>query len=132
MLGVLGADVVCAPYNTSQLQAHGCPPDVPEVEWARDIQATRMRAAAMANCYFVVAAGKGGRERGVDYIADSMVISPWGEILRRASTEGDEVVAVEVDLAEVERFRAGGRYQRRVPSAYAPLTAPLPVRTGDR
>ena len=131
VLGVLGAQVVCAPYNTSTRQAHGCPPGVSELEWARDLQTTRMRAAAMASGFYVIAAGKGGRERDIDYIADSMIISPWGEVIRRATSSGDELVTAEVDLEEVARFRQGGRYARRVPSAYAPITAPIAEWIGE-
>lgn len=124
VLGLSGAEVVCAPYNTSTRQAYGRPRDMSELEWARDIQATRMRAAAMANGFYIIAAGKGGRERGEQYIADSMIISPWGEIVARARTTSDELVTVEIDLAEVAAFREGGRYSdRRVPTAYNLLTA---------
>jgi len=126
VLGLRGAEVVCAPYNTSTHQAHGCPPHVSEIDWARDLQVTRMRAAAMSNGFYVIAPGKGGRERDVDYIADSMIISPWGEVIARARTNGDELVVAEIDLEEVAKFRKGGRYERRVPAAYAAITATDP------
>jgi predicted amidohydrolase len=77
-----------------------------------------------------VAPGKAGVERGLQYIGDSMVIGPWGNILRRARSDGDELVICDLDLAEAAEVRASlGLAQRRRPEAYRALVegAVLPV-----
>jgi predicted amidohydrolase len=53
----------------------------------------------------VVAAAKGGVEEGVDSLAESCVIAPSGEIVARAATTGDEVVAARCDLDWCNRYK---------------------------
>ncbi|MEO8540355.1 MAG: nitrilase-related carbon-nitrogen hydrolase, partial [bacterium] len=63
---------------------------------------------------------KAGRERGVQYIGGSLVIAPDGEILKRAKTNGDEVVQAEIDLEKVAAIRKRLNHEEnRRPEVYA-------------
>lgn len=122
VLALNGAEIVAAPYNTSVQVPHDR--DAPEgsVHELRRIQHLRMAAAALTNGYVVVAAGKGGVERGVEYVADSQVIDPWGRARARAVGSADELVVAEVDLvAELEGRDAMRQLVRRRPDLYTAL-----------
>jgi N-carbamoyl-D-amino-acid hydrolase len=100
-LGLADAEIVVTPYNTSTNVAHNPRSGRSAVETLRYQQPLRMCAGANQNGYFVVAPGKAGVERGVPYIGDSMVIGPWGDILTRAASEGDELVIADLALADI-------------------------------
>jgi predicted amidohydrolase len=69
-----------------------------------------MRARAIENGCFVLAAAQGGRhENGRETFGHSLVIDPWGRIVAEGGTEPGVIVA-EVDPAEVAAARA------RIPS----------------
>ncbi len=88
-----------------------------------------MRARAIENTAFVLAAAQGGRhEDGRDTFGHSLVVDPWGRIL----AEGDAdpgVVMAKIDTAEVTAARG------RIPSlqhgrrfeVIAPSTEPVPL-----
>jgi predicted amidohydrolase len=131
-LGLADAELVVTPYNTSTNVAHNPRSGRSAVETLRYQQPLRMCAGANANGYFVVAPGKAGVERGVEYIGDSMVIGPWGDVLARARTDGDELIVQDIDLDET--LEAKGHLNlagRRRPETYGILTeptaAPAPV-----
>jgi predicted amidohydrolase len=131
-LGVAGAEIVITPYNTSTNVPHNPRSGLSAVETLRQQQPLRMCAGANMNGYFVVAPGKAGVERGVEYIGDSMVIGPWGNILHRARSDGDELVIADVDLDHATEVKARlDLANRRRPDAYRalvePAAAPLPV-----
>lgn len=131
-LGLAGAEIVITPYNTSTAVPHNPRSGRSAVETLRQQQPLRMCANANMNGYFVVAPGKAGVERGVTYIGDSMVIGPWGDIERRARSEGDELVIADLDLADVDEARAHLDFaHKRRPDAYRALVEPaeaaLPV-----
>ena len=48
---------------------------------------------------------KCGVEDGAHMIGGSVIVAPSGEIVARARSEEDEVIAAEVDLAMADRFR---------------------------
>lgn len=126
VLGLRGADIVFAPYNTcadSPRIALACPDESERLPWLQDSNAVRMRASAHMNGYFVVGAGKAGVEWDRTYIGDSLVISPWGDVLARAETNGDELVVATYQPDAVAAFRSTGHYDRREPSSYADLVA---------
>ncbi len=130
-LGIAGAEIVITPYNTSTNVPHNPRSGLSVVETLRQQQPLRMCAGANMNGYFVVAPGKAGVERGVEYIGDSMVIGPWGDIRRRAHTDGDELVIVDIDLAEAAEVQARlDLAHKRRPEAYRPLVAPAAVPVG--
>jgi predicted amidohydrolase len=130
-LGLAEAEIVITPYNTSVMVPHNPRSGLSAVETLRQQQPLRMCAGANMNGYFVVAPGKAGVERGVEYIGDSMVIGPWGNVLRRAASEGDELVIAEIDLAEAAEVRARlDLERRRRPESYRPLVELVPALAG--
>jgi deaminated glutathione amidase len=65
-----------------------------------------MRARAIENGCYVLAAAQGGRhENGRDTFGHSLVVDPWGRILAEGGTEPG-VVFADVDPAEVSAARA--------------------------
>lgn len=123
-LALEGAVIVAAPYNTSIHVAHHSRGERDSVDRLREQQAVRMRGSALMNGYFVVAAGKAGVEAGTPYIGDSMIISPWGDVLACAKSDRDELVWAESDLDlvfEAQEHLALSRKRR--PDLYGALTA---------
>jgi predicted amidohydrolase len=107
-LSINGADVIAIGYNT------------PVMNGGTLAQARRASELAMtAGAYFtgtaVIAAGKAGKENGTRFIGRSAVIAPDGSIVARAKTDGDEVVAGELDFERQDKIRqrwAFGRNRR--------------------
>ena len=126
VLALRGAEIVAAPYNTS---VHGPRPsdhssEAGSLAEIRRIQHLRMAASALMNGYYVVAAGKGGIERGVQYLADSQIIDPWGRVVGRATTDRDELIVAHVDIERGRRDRDIDLHlARRRPKLYALLSS---------
>lgn len=103
MYALQGAEVVVLGYNT--------PDSVPG--WFEEPHAKMfthllsLQGNAYQNALFVVAAGKSGFEDGHHLIGGSAIIAPSGEILSKASGEGDEVVQRSVDLDNAQQYREG-------------------------
>lgn len=53
-----------------------------------------------------IAAGKAGVEGGLPFIGASSVISHTGNVLARSTSDGDDLVAAEVDFAAAAEVRA--------------------------
>lgn len=69
-----------------------------------------LRARAIENGAFVMAAAQGGRhENGRETYGHSLVVDPWGRVIAEGGTEPGIIMA-DLDLAEVEKAR------QRVPS----------------
>jgi predicted amidohydrolase len=84
-----------------------------------------MQAGAYQNACWVVGAAKAGIEEGVAMMAGSAVISPHGEIMAQAQTEGDEIVDAVCDLDETlvgKRHEFNFAMHRR-PEHYQLITA---------
>jgi nitrilase len=65
-----------------------------------------LRARAVENLAYVVAPGQGGRHaNGRETYGHTMIVNPWGEVLRELP-HGPGVVAAECDLAELRARRA--------------------------
>ena len=93
-LALDGAQVLCVPsaFTATTGRAH----------WS-----TLLRARAIENHAFVVAAARAGPGDGApDTYGHSMVVDPWGEVLAEADGEGEAVLVVELDLDEVDARRA--------------------------
>ena len=97
-LALDGAELICIPYNTPTF---GRPP-----EEGHETAEILLRAAAIENQVFIVAAGKAGVEDGVEYIGGSEVISPEGKVLAKARTDGDELVVTTIDLDALTKLKA--------------------------
>lgn len=65
---------------------------------------TLLQARAIENQSFVVGVNRSGTDASLTYSGDSMLISPTGEILAHL-TEENQLMVVDIDLTEVERYR---------------------------
>ncbi|WP_077959944.1 carbon-nitrogen hydrolase family protein [Ensifer adhaerens] len=66
-----------------------------------------LRARAIENGLFVIAAAQGGRhEDGRETFGHSMIIDPWGRVLASAGPAGEAIVLADIDVAAVHAARA--------------------------
>ena len=66
---------------------------------------TLLRARAIENLAFVVAAAQGGKhENGRETHGDSMIVDPWGVVLDRLP-RGAGVVIADIDLSRMHGLR---------------------------
>jgi N-carbamoylputrescine amidase len=87
-----------------------------------DAWETMQRAHAIANGVFVVVVNRVGSEGGIRFWGQSFVADPFGRVLARASSDAEDVLVVECDLAEIERTRRHWPFLRdRRIDAYADL-----------
>jgi N-carbamoylputrescine amidase len=87
-----------------------------------DAWETMQRAHAIANGVFVAVVNRVGSEGGIRFWGQSFVADPFGRVLARASSDAEEVLVVECDLAEIERTRRHWPFLRdRRIDAYADL-----------
>jgi nitrilase len=65
-----------------------------------------LRARAIENLSYVLAPNQVGMDaRGMQAYGHSMIVSPWGEIIARASGEGQEIIFGDINMEEVRRAR---------------------------
>ena len=111
--------------------AIGWHPDDSPVERARQSEAWELmqRSHGIANGCFVIAVNRVGFEPapggsgGIGFWGGSFASAPDGRVLGRASAETEELLMVELDLADVERFRLEWPFLRdRRVDAYSGLT----------
>jgi predicted amidohydrolase len=88
-----GAELICVPYNTPTF---GQPKEA-----GQETSEVLLRAGAMENQVFVVAVGKAGVEDGAEYIGGSEIITPTGQVMAKAQTDGDELVVATIDLDDI-------------------------------
>jgi predicted amidohydrolase len=101
VLALQSADLVLLGYNTPSRvpgwkdQPHG---------WMFT-HLLSIQAGAYQNSVWVAAAAKCGVEDGAHMIGGSAIVAPSGEVVARAVSEDDEVIAAEVDLSLAEPYR---------------------------
>ena len=121
VLGLQGCELVLLGYNTP---VHNPPsPDQDALTWHHNTLS--MRAGAYQNGTWVVGVAKGGLEEGVHHMADSQIISPGGETVARAVSEGDEIItaACDLDLGRSYKEQIFNFSRHREPQAYGLITA---------
>ena len=98
LLADAGVDVVCIPSSFTAPTG--------EAHWEMFI-----RARAVENQCFVIAPGQAGiGAGGIPTYGNSMIVDPWGRILARASSQGEEVISALLDFQEMANIR------RRLPA----------------
>jgi 5-aminopentanamidase len=112
-----GAQLLCAPVNW---------PAAPRPEGERPAEVVRVQADAGVNRMFVAACDRTGRERGVDWIAGSVIADPDGYPLAAAPPpSGPITIAAECRLADA-LDKTVSRYSNihadRRPRLYGPVT----------
>ena len=121
VLGLQGVELVLLGYNTP---VHNPPsPDQDALTWHHN--RLSMQAGAYQNGTWVVGVAKGGLEEGVLHMADSQIVSPGGETVARAVTEGDELIsfACDLDLGRSFKEQIFNFARHREPQAYSLITA---------
>jgi predicted amidohydrolase len=113
-LGLRGAEIVLIGYNT------------PLSPLALDQNELVLRAGAYENSMFVVGVAKAGVEDGLELIGGSCIVGPLGQVLARAATTGDELVAARIDLDWMTPARKRWDFfSRRHPQHYGLITEPV-------
>lgn len=121
VLGLKGAELVVLGYNTPFHY-----PPAPEHD---HLQYFHNELSVQAGCYqngvWAAAVAKAGREEGCDLIGGSVVVSPLGEIVAKASTVDDEVIFARVDLDRCAEIKDNifAFAKHREPEDYAVITA---------
>jgi predicted amidohydrolase len=113
-LGLLGAEIILIGYNT------------PLSPLALAQNELVLRAGAYQNGLFVVGIAKAGVEDGMELIGGSCIVNPFGEVVARTTTSGDELVAARIDLDQMIPSRKRWNFfGRRHPEHYGLLTEPV-------
>jgi N-carbamoylputrescine amidase len=101
LTALAGAEIIFYPT------AIGWLPDEKEVYGASQHSAweTMMRSHAIANGVFVAAPNRVGREGRLQFWGASFVSDPYGNVIRRASHDAEEIVVVPCDLGLVDTAR---------------------------
>jgi N-carbamoylputrescine amidase len=101
LTALAGAEIIFYPT------AIGWLPDEKEIYGASQHSAweTMMRSHAIANGVFVAAPNRVGREGRLQFWGASFVSDPYGNVIRRASHEAEEIVVVPCDLSLVDTAR---------------------------
>ena len=94
VMGLQGVEVAMLGYNTPA--ENGVAPEGARLRMFHSH--LTMQAGAYQNGTYVIGTAKGGVEEGVPMLAGSCIIDPNGEIVAQARTEGDELVAADIDL----------------------------------
>jgi len=120
VLALQGCELALIGYNTP---IH-YPPDPSQDRLAGFHNTLVMQAGAYQNGMWVIGTAKGGVEEGVDFLAESCIIAPSGEIVARAHSAGDEIVIADCDLDACAAYKQTlfdfERYRR--PEVYGPIT----------
>jgi len=121
-VALMGAEFVFYPTAIGRIAGE----EPPEGDW-REAWETVQRGHAIANSVHVAAVNRVGSEGDIRFFGSSFVADAFGNVLARASETGEEVLVVEIDLAENEAVREGwGFFRNRRPETYGPLARKLP------
>ena len=100
VLGLQGAELVMLGYNTgaTRMVMQGNRRVMEPAHLAAEHNLLVMRAAAYQNCCWVAAVAKAGAEEGSNFLGDTCIIAPTGEIVAKAISLEDEVIVADCDL----------------------------------
>ncbi len=119
-LALGGAELILIGYNTPTHYA----PDPSQDPLQSFHSHLVMQAGAYQNGCFVIGVAKGGKEEGVDSLADSCVIAPTGRIIALTSHVADELAIADINLDLCRNYKETlfqfERYRR--PDAYGLIT----------
>jgi predicted amidohydrolase len=113
-----GSQLLCAPVNW---------PAAPRPDGERAAEVTRLQAGAGVNRMFIAACDRTGTERGVDWVAGSVIADPDGWLLAEAQHSQESVtITAECRLADARDKRVSKHsniHADRRPELYQPVTA---------
>lgn len=114
ILGLKGAEIIFYP------SAIGSEPDRPEYS-SQDAWETVIKAHGITNGLFIGALNRVGVEDEMSFYGGSFISNPFGEVLARGG-DGDEIVAAELNLKQIEEVRNLLQFYRdRRPETYGEL-----------
>lgn len=114
VLALQGAEIILNGYNTTL------------EPMALALNELVLRAGAYQNSVFVVGVAKAGVEDGVELVGGSCIIDPQGEVIAKASSKDDELVAMRIDLDRIIPMRKRWNFfARRHPEFYGLITEPV-------
>jgi len=102
VMGLKGAEMVVLGYNTPSDNVYA-PQEPPYLRVFHHMLS--LQAAAYQNGIWVVATAKAGKEDGFWLHGGSVIVAPTGEIVAKGTTEEDEVISYDCDLALGEYIR---------------------------
>ncbi len=106
-IGVMICYDVRFPELARKLTLEGAEILVVPAEWPHhrlDHWKTILRARAIENQLFVIAANRCGKQGMVRFCGNSMIVNPWGEVIANAD-EDEATVKAEIDLGLVAKYR---------------------------
>ena len=108
VMGLQGAELIMVGYNTgsTRMVIEGNRRVMEPAHLATEHNMLVMRAGAYQNCCWVVGVAKAGAEEGSDFLGDTCIIAPTGDVVAKAMGLGDEVIVADCDLS-------AGDYNRR-------------------
>src|SRR5262249_22706541 len=110
-LTLKGAEIVCSVW--AAFRKTDAPTDDP------DLFKHRAYTRALENGIFFLSCNRSGSQGRFSFLGRSVVISPHGKVLAASSTEDEEVIRAEIDLADVVSYRMStGVLADRRPIAY--------------
>ena len=113
-----GADIIFYPTAIGWIKGHTST----DGDW-HEAWKTIQRSHAIANGVHVAAVNRVGEEDDLTFWGGSFVCDAFGEILKEASADSDEILVVKVDLRKNISIREGwGFLRNRRPDTYAPIT----------
>lgn len=116
ILSMKGAELIVVPT------AESCPQE--KYDWYLDILTTvQAKSASICNGIFVGVSNRVGTEKEMRFMGSSYVTNPFGQIIKMANRETDEVLIVEIDIDEIRHARRIWPLLRdRRPETYKLLT----------
>jgi predicted amidohydrolase len=121
ILGLQGAELVLVPYCTGPYGRSGKSGASDRlIEFHNQLC---LQSGAYYNGCWVIGAAHGGGEDEVDYLTQSLIISPDGEIVAKSYTLEDELIDFTIDL-DVGQWKRQRLAIERRPDLYKILTEP--------
>jgi predicted amidohydrolase len=127
VMGLQGVEMVMLGYNTGSIDAFS--DEEPHLKMLQNH--ISMQAGAYQNRTWVVGVAKAGPEDGVPLMGGSVIISPSGQIVAQAVTQGDELITASCDLDHCTATKGTTlSLANRRPEFYGLITQPAPVEGG--
>ena len=121
-----GADIIFYPTAIGYIKDHTSD----DGDW-HDAWRTVQRAHAITNGVHIAAVNRIGEEGELEFWGGSFVCDSFGTILAEATTNSEEVIVTQLDLAKNKKVQEGwGFLQNRRPDTYQPLIENVQTSTG--
>ena len=118
-LTLRGAEIIFYPSAIGYL--HGDPLSYEDWHYSWE---TIQRSHAIANGIHIASVNRVGTEGNIKFWGASFVCDAFGRMIKRASTENEEVVVVTLDLSQNKRIQDGwGFLRNRLPATYGTITS---------